>query len=244
MNIELIKHGMAKHNTKEYAESIDAFTQAIKEDPFDLVNFQLYLLIGQAKFNLKDFHGSVSSYTNGFNFFEKNVKEFANGDEAQISSLLENAFRIRGNGRRELGDLDGAIQDYSGCISLNPNSSDAIYSRGVAYIETGNFVSAVNDFTKIIILNPKDALAYRNLGNAKFRIKDFSGAIADYSKAIDLSIPINYRSEVYNNRGIAYASKREFRSAILDFDKALEINPAYEQALNNRRDIQKELDKM
>jgi tetratricopeptide (TPR) repeat protein len=241
MNIELVKLGMEKHRSKDYVTSIKYFTQAIAEDPNDLMNLQLYLGIGEAKFKLSDYPGSVDAYTKGLNFYNLNIKSF-NQQHPQIvestKTVLEQAYRIRANAKKELGDYQGAIQDYNKSIDMNGTLSDSIYSRGVAYMETDNFAAAKADFARVIEMNPNDAPAYRNLGNAKFRLGDFSGAVSDYSMALSRNIAIEHRGEVYNNRGSALAQLGQYQHAASDFEKALEINPYDPVALANKKDIQ------
>lgn len=241
MNIELIKLGMEKHRSRDYVNSIKYFTQAIAEDPNDLMNLLLYLGIGEAKYKLGDYGGSVDAYTKGLNFYNSKISLFKQQHPQVVEStngVLEQAYRIRANAKKELGDYQGAIQDYSKSIEMNNQLSDSIYSRGVAYMETRNFAAAKADFERVIQMNPNDAPAYRNLGNAKFQLGDYSGAISDYSMAISRGIAIEHRGEVYNNRGSALAQLGQYQHAAEDFEKALEINPRDSVALANKRDIQ------
>ncbi|MBK8310437.1 MAG: tetratricopeptide repeat protein [Chitinophagaceae bacterium] len=238
MNIELLKIGMESHKSLDYVNSIRYFTQAISEDPTDFMTFQLYLAIGEGKFKLKDYEGSIVAYDNGLNFYYENIVHFKQQHPQIIEStqvILEQAYRIRGNAKNELGDYKGAIQDFSKSIELNNKLSTSIYSRGVVYMDTKNFSAAKNDFLRVLELNPNDALAYRNLGNAKFQLNDFSGAVNDYTKAIELSIPFEHRGEVYNNMGSAKASLGHYKDAIKDFEKSLAINPNDPVALENRK---------
>lgn len=240
MNIELIKLGMEKQRSRDYVSSIKYFSQAIAEAPNDLMNLQLYLGIGEAKYRLGDYLGSVEAYTKGLNFYQFNISSFQQQHPQIVEStktVLEQAYRIRGNGKKELGNYQGAIEDYSKSIEINNRLSDSIYSRGVAYMETRNFSAAKVDFLKVIELNPSDAPAYRNLGNAKFQLSDYAGAATSYSKALSLSIPVEHLGEVYNNRGSALGQLGQFQNALLDFEKALEINPHDPVALANKRDI-------
>lgn len=244
MNIALIRIGMEKHKTRDFPNSIKYFSQAILEYPHELINLQLYLFIGEAKYKLSDFEGSINSYTTGLNFYNANKTALENENPQQTILFIEKAYYIRANGKAEIGDLYGAIEDYNSCLELNPSLSDAIYSRGVAYMETNNYTSAIKDFTKIVSLNPNDAQAYRNLGDAKINLGDFNGAITDYTKAIEYSVPLEYLSDVYGSRAVAFAAKEQYQKAMSDIDRSLEINPTNHQVLLNKQELKRKLDQL
>jgi len=247
MNIELLKIGMEKHRSKDYVNSIKIFNQAIEDDPTDSMTFNLYLAIGEGKYNLTDYQGSVDAYTKGLNFYKENITLF-NQQPAQLieqtKGLITHAYRIRGNGKKELQDNQGAVQDFTKSIELDSQLSESFYSRGVVYIETGNFTLAQQDFLKVIELKPNDPLAYRNLGNSKFQLGDFKSAIFNYTKALNLSIPIEHQGEVYNNRGSAKGALGDYQNALLDFEKSLSINPNDLMGLENKRALLSHLSKL
>ena len=52
----------------------------------------------------------------------------------------------RGNSKAELGDLQGAIQDYTDALRVAPNTPPFHYNRGNAYLDLYRFPEALNDF--------------------------------------------------------------------------------------------------
>ena len=69
-----------------------------------------------------------------------------------------NFYYERGLEKKVLGDYQGALNDYSKAIQLNPNDSDFYYSRGWirAKSEVRDLVGAASDFIKVNRLEPNN----------------------------------------------------------------------------------------
>ena len=100
--------------------------------------------------------------------------------------------------------LDGAIDDFSTAIHLNPKFARAWYNRGSQTGQKGDVEAAMADFNKAIELNPQYAEAYNNRAMVRSQKCDWEGAIADCTKAIELKPGF---AELYNNRGYARLSR-------------------------------------
>ncbi|NLT49824.1 MAG: tetratricopeptide repeat protein [Ignavibacteria bacterium] len=131
------------------------------------------------------------------------------------SSLLKSGFM-----KADSGDYEGAIEDFSMAIEINPEDSIAYNNRAVAYHNLGDFSKAIKDYTQLIILNAQNSMAYNNRALAKVELGDFRGAIADYTKAIEFKPA---EAEIYINRGIALYQLNYLDSACLDWSKAGEL---------------------
>ncbi len=92
-------------------------------------------------------------------------------------------YRVRGLVRVKLGDLRGAIQDYTRALELKPDA--AVYSsRGWAYHAVSAPRLALPDFQEAIRLNPEDGDAYNGRGYAYMRTGQYPAAIADAEAAL------------------------------------------------------------
>ena len=98
-------------------------------------------------------------------------------------------------------DYDGAIENYSRTIELNPQDVEAYNNRGNVYKNKGNYDQAIKDYSRAIELNPQCATAYYNRGATYNAKGNYDQAIKDFNKAIELN-PNNAKG--YNNRGCAY----------------------------------------
>src|SRR5688572_2371637 len=62
------------------------------------------------------------------------------------------------------GDYEGAIQQFTGAISQNPNDADAFIGRGLAYVQVGQMEAAQGDFLAANALDASDTRALVQLG--------------------------------------------------------------------------------
>ncbi|NTW33921.1 MAG: tetratricopeptide repeat protein [Bacteroidetes bacterium] len=141
------------------------------------------------------------------------------------------AYLMRGNYKHGTDDIEGAMEDYTKAIQLNPQYADTYYNRGVGYDRVGNIKLAMQDYNKAILLNPEYSDAYYNRGVAYDGLGDMKSAISDYNKVILLK---PNSADTYNNRGWAYYRSGDFKSAMLDYNKAISLNPQFAEAFNNR----------
>lgn len=86
-----------------------------------------------------------------------------------------------------LGDIAGAISDFSEAIGMDPSFAPAWNNRGNARLAAGDLQLAIADYTRAITLDPYDAPAYHNRARAREASGDAKGAVADYSRAAELS---------------------------------------------------------
>ncbi|GHV86606.1 hypothetical protein AGMMS50230_22140 [Spirochaetia bacterium] len=88
-----------------------------------------------------------------------------------------------GNARRNQGQFDKAIEDFTKVIRLNPKAAVSYFNRGLMYSIKGDFNRAIADFNQAIKLDPNNAVPYYNRGLVYRAKGDNSRAITDYNKA-------------------------------------------------------------
>ena len=81
----------------------------------------------------------------------------------------------------------GAIDDYTLAIKINPNYAKAYYNRGYVRKDLGDKQGAIDDYNQVIRINPNYAGAYNNRGNVRKDLGDKPGAIEDYTQAIKIN---------------------------------------------------------
>ena len=64
--------------------------------------------------------------------------------------ILDSAHFNRGNSKAAVGDLDGAVEDYTQATEQNPERPGYYYNRGNAYFDLYRFSEAVGDYDKAI----------------------------------------------------------------------------------------------
>ena len=136
----------------------------------------------------------------------------------------------RGNAKLESGNHEGAIQDYTQAIKLNPKDAAGYINRGLAKAKkpSRDYIGAIEDYKKAINLNPDDTklkYAYYELGNAKKSLGQNADAKRDYAKA-------------YYYEGKANSNNHQYQAAVKSFDKSIDLNPDYAEAYYARGNAQ------
>lgn len=136
----------------------------------------------------------------------------------------EKTFYSIANGlvKYRAGDLEGAIEIYTGVINADPQNALAYYNRGIIYEELGDTSLAFEDYTKAIEIRPEYAEAYNNRGCLLVEDREYEQSIEDFTRAIKVNP--DYAS-AYFNRGNALMGLREYRKAIPDLRRAMELDP-------------------
>ncbi|MDJ0505142.1 MAG: tetratricopeptide repeat protein, partial [Nostocales cyanobacterium LE14-WE12] len=130
----------------------------------------------------------------------------------------------RGNARYDLGDKQGAIDDYNQALNIDPNYALAYNGRGNARYDLGDKQGAIDDYNQALNIDPNYAHAYNGRGCVRYNLGDIKGAIDDYNQA--LNIDPNY-IHAYNNRVIALSDLQYKQGAINNSQKTLTVAPKY-----------------
>ena len=141
-----------------------------------------------------------------------------------VDKPVQNAqfYNNRGNARYFLEDNQGAIDNFTQVIQIDPNDAYAYFLRGKARSNLGDYQGAIDDFTQAIKINPNYADAYYDRGNTRSDLGDYQGAIDDFTQAIKINP--NY-ADAYNNRGFARYFLGDKQGAIDDYTQAIQIDP-------------------
>lgn len=153
-----------------------------------------------------------------------------------LDPKLEDAWINRGLIRKDKGDLQGAISDYSAAIDLHGrNAHRARYNRGNARLALGDYQKAYEDYSQALELHPDYALAYASRGIARKNPGDLDGALDDYTQAICLDP--NTAASTHLNRGMTRAALGDLRGAAADFTRAIDLDPTYAKAYVCRAEV-------
>jgi tetratricopeptide (TPR) repeat protein len=88
--------------------------------------------------------------------------------------------------RIKIDDNEGALQDLTKAIEIDPEFSRAYFGRGIVKQLTGNNQGAVDDFTQAIEKGFKEPKVYKYRGEAKESMGDTEGAKEDFEKFEEL----------------------------------------------------------
>ena len=141
-------------------------------------------------------------------------------------SMFFLAFRFNTD---EIDRRPEAVQLYTGCIALRPDSVPALVARCSCYSRLGLLDDAIADSREAIRLNPDYANAHLSLGNNLMRQGHLDEAVASFKEAIRLK---PYASH-HNNLGVALLRKGRLDEAMISFKEALRLKPDSAQAHSN-----------
>ncbi len=159
------------------------------------------------------------------------------GDVVALSTAIAeddqnaDAYRLRGDARREAGIYTLAKADYDTALELDPEHVEAFVGRGLLYLDQGEYALAVNDFNRALNRRPYSYRIYRYRADAHRQQGKNERAIEDYTR----SIAFNSMDKLtYRNRGLAYSNMGLSEAAIADYTSAIERDPDYADAYNDR----------
>ncbi len=165
------------------------------------------------------------------------------------------AYHSRASAKEGLGDIKGALTDFSIYVDKKPEQSDALFSRAVLRYKLEQYVPAREDFVKLLTLPPgatnkvffrQDANAgtdkiFTLQGTNHAAIFNFLGLIEtklkNYNKGLmymDSAIRLDPKEDhYYVNRGIVKEHVLDTVGAIVDYQRALTFDPSEGQAIHN-----------
>ncbi|MFM6090550.1 MAG: tetratricopeptide repeat protein, partial [Dolichospermum sp.] len=228
--------GLALYWSGKDSEAITALELAVKFKPefvpaWDTLSV-VYRELNQLDKALVAINAAIRLEPNNPNLYNEkyvvlsNLKKYKEA-AAAINKAIELSPRAafynnRGNVRDDLGDKQGAIDDYNQAIKINPNYAQAYNNRGFVRNELRDKQGAIDDYNQAIKINPNYAKAYYGRGNVRDDLGDKQGAIDDYTQAIKFNP--NY-ANAYYNRGIVRNELGDKQGAIDDYTQAIKINP-------------------
>jgi len=117
-------------------------------------------------------------------------------------------------------DYQGAVEDYTQAIDLNPEFVEAYIKRGATRYKLGDAREALKDCNQALRINPDLAPAYYYQGRARYRLGYTQAAIEAYTQAIRLEPD---QAQAYYHRGLANNDLKEVALAVADLQKATEL---------------------
>jgi tetratricopeptide (TPR) repeat protein len=125
-------------------------------------------------------------------------------------------------------DYQGAIENYTKGLSINPTNRNAYCNRGYAHIKTWNWEPALADINESIRLLPNDYFSYNNRGVIRTHLNDLKGALEDYAKTLSIAPTFH---NAHEGIGEVNFLLKKYENALENFRKVLDNNPENKFAL-------------
>jgi len=147
--------------------------------------------------------------------------------------------------RLQKEDFEGAINDLTKAIELDPHYVEAFFVRGqLLFLRKRDLDRALADYDKVIALAPnapRVELIYNNRSVIRQLKGDRDGALRDLNQAININPKY---AEAYSDRGLIRAASEDLEGAASDYEKAIELNPKLTPAYINRGILRFQLEKL
>ncbi|HYO88331.1 MAG TPA: tetratricopeptide repeat protein [Candidatus Limnocylindrales bacterium] len=150
-------------------------------------------------------------------------------------------YVLRGQARRQSGDVQGAASDFGLAVAGDITLAAAWSGRGLCRRALGDYAGALDDFDAALALAPPSAPLLINRGLTRRALaqeldSDEAHALLEAARAdYDAALALEPRSAIaLNNRGVVRLQLGDVPGAIADLDAALERAPEYASARRNR----------
>ena len=141
-------------------------------------------------------------------------------------------YFLRGLAFNASNNSQGAINDYSKAISINPNYIEALINRGVIYTDkTLQYDLGIADFANVLRIQPIHQDANINIGICSYKKGDAKTALKYYDHALLLFPGV---SRIFYLKALAYAQMGDKKNAYLSGLKAKEMGMAIGEEILNQ----------
>ncbi|XP_043930180.1 tetratricopeptide repeat protein 6 [Protopterus annectens] len=247
--------GICHHRLEEFEKAVDAFSQALKLNPFCVDSCvgrgNSYMEYGHesgTKQAQKDFLRALhldprclkARINMGYNLqvlgeFQKAWNQFTVA--LDIDAKCQAAYEGRAIVNLQMSHTLAAFHDISAALKLGV-SAKLLTNRGVIHQFMGDLHNAMKDYQAAIRIDPSYSLAYFNAANIYFYSKQFHQARDHYTSAISLD-PRNESAVL--NRAITHSLLQDSHKALEDFIQAVKLSPYSSHIYFNRANLYKAL---
>jgi tetratricopeptide (TPR) repeat protein len=137
-----------------------------------------------------------------------------------ISKDIPHVYFARALVKKNMGDLDGAIEDYSAAQMGDSIYAQALYNRSYSYQMMGDQARAMADAQTIVSLNEDDPASWNLKGNVHVLYGEYHQAVEAYEEAIRKDPQF---ARAYHNRGLAYHMSYRPIQGCADLERAVDL---------------------
>jgi len=238
-NIHLARYYMLKG---EYQTARNLLQKSIKEKAN---NTQIYTLLGDISYELKEFDQARKEYEIALRYDRKNIKatiglantKFVEGKFKESLNLYQQALKADPNSLdimlkiaenyKMLAEEEQAYKYYNRILSKNSSNVDAIYNLAVINDTIGETDKAVEQLKKSLSIDPMHAESWIHLTNIQLKRNNSFLARIYLTPVghINKNIP-----EYHYYLGLINKNIENYTEARKNFQRALELNPGFTKA--------------
>lgn len=132
-------------------------------------------------------------------------------------------FTNRGTTKSELGDPEGALEDYLYAIELDSTDFTAISNIGCVYLDMDDYETALAYFRKSESQETRQAHIYYRLGYCMYMLGDYDGALKNFERHLKSDHNNHFIGETFYLMGNCHEKLGELPVSKVYWDKAKEI---------------------
>jgi tetratricopeptide (TPR) repeat protein len=217
--IALLMRGYIYRIEYKYDDAINDYTEAIKVNP-DCATAHVF--IGNIYRDKGMTEKAQTEHTKA-EAIEPGIMDNYNPFDMPLSNIASG----KGHDLLDKGDYDGAIEEYSKALEVEPDSAFLYAMRGWAYYLKNDYTNAISDCTKSVTYNPRPAAAYDTLGWCYYYTGDYKKSRENFDKAL--------KNDKWHRGSICGLGALDFEEgkydeAISYFEYALRVDPGYGDA--------------
>ena len=182
------------------------YLEAPPEKGYGRMTADVNILLAQVQLENKDYTAALAECQKALQLVPGNL---------EVKNLLGIIHRRR-------GDLDKAIQVYSGILKTEPRRARVFYNLGIAYSKKGDIPAASAAYEKALSLKPNFAEAHLNLGDIYLRQNRIEQAQQEFLRALKLAPRY---SQARANLAEAYLRKGDLEGAHQQIEETLAFDP-------------------
>jgi tetratricopeptide (TPR) repeat protein len=154
---EYFSIGLVKYNLNDFEKAIADFDKALEANPEYSEAFNLR---GASKFNLGDHEGAIEDYSKAIELdkrqtggvrltvYDQRGRMIESANQAMADPSLAAPYYNRALAREALEDYQGAIEDYTSALNIDPDLMSAFFFRGELKHRTGDRHGACSDWKR------------------------------------------------------------------------------------------------
>lgn len=140
------------------------------------------------------------------------------------------------------GNVEKSYSAWSQCVILAPQNPDYNINLGKACINSGKFKEAVSAYTNALKYDKNSEIASLGLGVAKLQESVAAGDAKLLNEALIIFKNITAKNPknavAWSNLGVCYQKNKKYTEAAEAYKKALVINPNFEEAKANLKELE------
>lgn len=232
----LIERGWVQALSKKYRDAFISYDSALKLQPQNYLGFAhrgwCWQLQRNHKLAIENFNRAIqlnsddlkSRLNRAYSLdavgrTQEALKAFELPLKKNPDDLL--ALRFQALLRSDLGDLEGAISDYTQIIRLHKTAAFAFHNRAQLFWQRGLQGRAEQDFLKAAKLAPRSVPYHRAVGLLYVQTRRFAKAEEFLSKTLSLR-PSDKESRL--NRAVVYQKLGRYFDSINDCNKVVSVD--------------------